>query len=607
MIVYGDSKFQETMRAFVQRLQGRMLRAEGGSLEELRGLLIQAGQLEQAVLDLPMTNAEEAQRLNFHAQQCMNFAAAAFYAAWANANPELPKSPGTVDESLARMRRELVALEQGTEEKLLTVKVPEGFEFYGLYPEQYGASALRWARQHAQSGSKQVAVVGIRSIGTTLSAIVAVTLNAAGWMTQRLTVRPSGHPFDRKVELPECDFAQSSCAVVVDEGPGMSGSSMAATAEALVEVGFSRNSITFFPGHEGEPGGAASETVRRWWNSTERCVTPLSEIQWHGHSLVESLAAKSGDLCGVDGSLLKMGDLSCGQWRRIVYRDEKDWPSVAATFERTKYRYTADDGRAIVWKFVGLGAAQSGVRTGAELAFMQLAERARKNWVPAPLGIHGGFIALPWMEGTPLVAKDAADAEVLEHLGRYLAHTCGLSLSAQELPVSIERLAEMLFCNTREALGEEAAECTRRWSEMARRASLENCPSSSDGHLAPHEWIRTRAGKILKTDSVGHNSDHTIVGKQPLLWDIAGVIVEWNLAAPACARLLSTVRNAGVEVNSEALTFYGLAYAAFRMGQSSLCAGLHESNPAEQFRLRHATAAYREALQAWLAHEFIPS
>src|SRR3954462_12240094 len=52
----------------------------------------------------------------------------------------------------------------------LQFKTPEGFAFYEVKPEQYRRAARRWTRE---SGSKGDAVViGIRSIGTTLSHIV---------------------------------------------------------------------------------------------------------------------------------------------------------------------------------------------------------------------------------------------------------------------------------------------------------------------------------------------------------------------------------------------------------------------------------------------------
>src|SRR5581483_1173657 len=92
-----------------------------------------------------------------------------------------------------------------------------------------------------------------RSIGTSLSALVAATLKAAGWQTERFTVRPAGPPFARTVALPSAPVPNARHALIVDEGPGMSGSSLAAVAQALVESGFKPERISFLPGHDREP------------------------------------------------------------------------------------------------------------------------------------------------------------------------------------------------------------------------------------------------------------------------------------------------------------------------------------------------------------------
>jgi len=61
---------------------------------------------------------------------------------------------------------------RSTPDFTVRVKVPEGFAFYTLYPEQYCAAASRWCDEHATS-ARRVLVVGVRSIGTSLSALVA--------------------------------------------------------------------------------------------------------------------------------------------------------------------------------------------------------------------------------------------------------------------------------------------------------------------------------------------------------------------------------------------------------------------------------------------------
>ena len=83
----------------------------------------------------------------------------------------------------------------------LTIKVPEGFSLYALYPEQYLVAAGQWLAEHQHQRAQGAVVVGIRSIGTTLAALVSIVLRAAGWGVYSLTVRPTGHPYDRQVDL----------------------------------------------------------------------------------------------------------------------------------------------------------------------------------------------------------------------------------------------------------------------------------------------------------------------------------------------------------------------------------------------------------------------
>ncbi len=60
--------------------------------------------------------------------------------------------------------------------------------------------------------SSTVAVIGIRSIGTTLSAVVAAAVRRQGKNAGRITVRPHGHPYNRELRFSdaELEFVHSS-------------------------------------------------------------------------------------------------------------------------------------------------------------------------------------------------------------------------------------------------------------------------------------------------------------------------------------------------------------------------------------------------------------
>ena len=55
----------------------------------------------------------------------------------------------------------------------VTVSVPEGFAYYALYPEMYRIAAREFAREQRP---RAAVVIGIRSIGAALAAVVAEEL-----------------------------------------------------------------------------------------------------------------------------------------------------------------------------------------------------------------------------------------------------------------------------------------------------------------------------------------------------------------------------------------------------------------------------------------------
>jgi hypothetical protein len=418
------------------------------------------------------------------------------------------------------------------------------------------------AERSSERSASGALVIGVRSIGTSLSAVVRAALADGGWDARRLTVRPSGHPYDRHVELAPGQVGGARHAIIVDEGPGMSGSSMAATAKAAVAAGIDAARLSFFPGHGGEPGGAASPEVRRWWQDTPRCVVPTGQLRWNGRSLPERLREETTRLLnGVH--VERVEDLSGGLWRHAATgRTNASLPPAFPAFERTKYRCVLGDGRSVLWKFAGLGG-------GADRLMQQMASRAAGGWTPAPLGTSMGFIAIPWVEGQ-LLDRTGVNDEVLVQVGRYIALAAGMALTPEEQPAGFGRLREMLYWNTWEALGAQTAEATRSVSESAWRVFAEQPMSAyGDGRLGPYEWVRTPAGQIVKVDCAGHDADHTVIGKQPLMWDVAGAVVEWALEAPGAKALQAA---AGLErIPRDLSVFYHASYAAFRVGMAAMC------------------------------------
>lgn len=603
MIVYGDPQYEESLATLAGGLHQRitaLLDAHGkgnaeDGLQRLRAALILAGQLEQAAYD--SFARPEQQVYNNRLREVTACLGMAFYAAWAEQNGIEPAGDTDPPASLARARATLAGWPElpGAH---LQVKVPEGFAFYTLYPDQYCAAALGWLADHGASRSETAVVVGIRSIGTTLAAAVAATLRAHGWRVTSLTVRPTGHPFSREAQISAEQVAGTEWGLVVDEGPGLSGSSMPAVGQALARAGVPREKISFFPAHANGPGSAASGEVRDWWSATPKHAVPLRELSFGGLPLPESLAAWLASRYESD-PVVRIEDVSGGQWRKLLYADSSAWPATCAPFERTKYLLTTRSGRRALFKFEGLCGAPGTSETTAEAVESLLAERAAGGWTPRPLGQVNGFVATEWAEGQPLRMEDCS-LEMLRHMGRYIAAVSGPQLNAEQYEAGTERLAEMLYWNTWEALGEEVAERTRPWADALRHMGC-NCRSYGDGRMAPHEWIRTHGGKILKADSAGHAWDHTCIGPQPVAWDVAGAIVEWGLGEDAEGTLLEAFYSAGGEpIPAPTLAFYRVAYAAFRAGQCHLCANMSAHDPAEQERLWSAYNRYKGQLAALL-------
>lgn len=576
MIVYGDPAYDANVRELLAGLRGQLDRARnicdaawardlGGYLSRLdavRSPLIAAGQIEQAICD---SNACRASQACIAAMTTR--IAEAFTATFANEEggvaSALQRTLGCLD-SMPPLRAGSV-----------TVKVPEGFAFYTLYPEQYIQATLDWIRDHAdRRQAAPVIVVGIRSIGTSLSALVAATLSRYGWDAHRITLRPGGHPFERHVDIGREEIRGAVYGLVVDEGPGLSGSSMAAAAAALERAGLDRRGIAFLPGHSHEPGHAASPEVRAWWASTPRYSTSPEHMRWNGCSLNDIVMKLTPGLLATDGEVSHTEDFSAGRWRASLFKSPAEWPAVCSAFERTKYRAVCDSGYAALWKFAG---------------FTESCCRARAT------GLFHGFEVMPWIEGHPLQAEDG-EAPMLGHIGRYIARSAGPVMTADQSRAAWMRIENMLYWNTREALGEEDAGAIRAWGQTLKIDH--GMPSYTDGHVAPHEWLRTSSGSIVKTDSSGHVTDHTIVGMQPLVWDIAGAIVEWHLNDSSAGCLLEACYAAGVQrVPRDMLRWYEAGYAAMRLGQCEMCSEAEGKQSEEGARLQKAAKLYEERLR----------
>src|SRR4051794_38002666 len=199
MMVYGDPQFEAPLGTVISRLRKRAVDTCPTCLDEIRSLLIQIGQLEQGIQDYCRVPNRVDPDFAKQISQITDIAAALFFQVWNLASNALVRNTIVPRNALSEIIVKLEALNL-KDDPVINIKVPEGFEFYALFPEQYCVSALKWAIEHDSAAPKRAVIVGIRSIGTTLSALVMASLHAAGWEIKRFTVRPTGHPFARVVQ-----------------------------------------------------------------------------------------------------------------------------------------------------------------------------------------------------------------------------------------------------------------------------------------------------------------------------------------------------------------------------------------------------------------------
>jgi hypothetical protein len=425
------------------------------------------------------------------------------------------------------------------------VSTAEGFAYYALHPSAYAKAAAEFAAQHDAS---RIQVIGLRTIGGTLSAVVAAELEHRGWTVNRVTVRPCGNPFDRRVRLPAVDAA--GWHAVVDEGPGLSGSSFGAAVSELLAAGVEASKIVLFPSWNPDPGQLNNQQARQLWSATRRYVA--------------------------DGGAVPGGqEISGGHWRRQLLSNSA-WPAVQPQHERRKFLDL--EARAIS-RFCGLGGY-------GERALRAASILAEQRFGPPVKGCRDGYLRLEFMEGAQVTE---ASPEFLQHVARYLA-------ARGELPVTDhapagESLLEMIAVN-----------CEKAGLAAPQLQLPPEAPAVQvDGRLLPHEWLSTPNGYV-KTDAIDHAADHFLPGGPvDIAWDLAGAEVEFRLNRDARDYLLARYQREKPDTGlAERLPFFRIAYLAFRMGYAAMAAEtLNGSIDARRFRTMYGS--YRKRLKAALA------
>jgi hypothetical protein len=437
----------------------------------------------------------------------------------------------------------------------LRVSRPEGFAYYALVPRDLAA---------AVPPAGPTTVVGIRTIGVALSAVVRAALGPAA---DRFTVRPHGPPYDRVTTLSADQVArvrrQPGRFIVVDEGPGLSGSSLLSVAEALVAAGVEPDRVLLLGTRAVDPDTLVTRDGGTRWRRFRALAVPPG-----GHWPAEADPA---------------AELSGGAWRARFWPDPARWPASWTTFERLKC--LSRDGHWL-FKFEGLGRHGDAVHARAEAL-----GRAGLSPVPAGPPDERGFVAYPLVSGRPLSVADRTPA-VIASLGQYCAARAVLFPAAA---VDVDGLTEMARANVAFATG---VALPPGWRLACER------PVIADGRLLPHEWLRTDDGRLTKCDGATHGDDHLYPGPADVAWDLAGAAVEWDLPPGGRHRLVAAYRAVAGEDPRPRLDGYELAYAAFRACASAMAA--HGAPGDEAARLQADHHRYRRVLQAALVRSGLP-
>ncbi|HEY8618320.1 hypothetical protein [Phenylobacterium sp.] len=469
MLVYGDQPRRESPREKLASVADALARGDR------TGALIEAGELAQGLADdeFSARGEDDDTPLQRAALDLCNAVAAGAAEADAIARLRALPLPDVVE-----------------------VKTPEGYAFYGLYPESYALAA----RSHPWLAPPFV--IGLRSIGTSLAGVVAAATGAG----EVITVRPTGHPWRRELRLSSSLRARLQAHpgsfAIVDEGPGLSGSSFGAAADALEALGVAPDRIVFLPSHGGDLGPQASPEHRARWRSAVRLTAqaPCPVSDWFA------------DLTGPVGQA-------------------NDVPG-------TVWKVRLGDG--FIARFAGLGSA--GAR---KLARAQALHAA--GFAPEPLALRHGMLLQRWVEDRPWTPD-------LDHLGRYLRFR--REAFARSAGADARTLAEMVRVNVAELLGEEAARSVAGRLSALPLTQARPRPVHVDGRLHRWEWLGG-----IKLDALDHSEAHDLVGPQDIAWDVAGAAVEFALSE---AETSSLARAAGAD--RVMLRLFELAYPAFQAG-----------------------------------------
>lgn len=136
MLVYGDSQFTTSAQAFLKQFRGRIEHGDVQDADQLRALLIQAGQFEQGIWDVFDNGAPQRQE-DLAAMELTNAAASALFC------------PAKVSMQLDRIRQSIDRLD-GLRDLSLRIKIPEGYGFMRCFRRDVAGLVIEWGLPKAR-------------------------------------------------------------------------------------------------------------------------------------------------------------------------------------------------------------------------------------------------------------------------------------------------------------------------------------------------------------------------------------------------------------------------------------------------------------------------
>jgi hypothetical protein len=436
----------------------------------------------------------------------------------------------------------------------LLLRTPCGFAYDGLDPRRYAALAQTLPLRPGAP----IAVIGIRSIGTTLGAMLSEALRVRGHQVERITVRPMGHPWARELHMEPAEAAfivhmlsRDAEFLIVDEGPYASGSKFLAVAEDLERAGVPLRSIAL----------CTSRTV-----DPTRLLAKMAAERWPRYRSYAADAWRAGP----------DEDLSAGAWRKAVYgQDAAAWPACWPDLERIKRR--SADGKWLD-KFEGFAPYR-------DEPFERACRLAQAGYAPPPTWLGHGFVRYPWLAGRPMNAGDL-DPQTLRELARYCAHRSRNFPAEPTDTLALERMVQM---NVEEVVGVDVGE---RGKLIVARSVV------PDARMQPHEWLCGPDRRLTKTDGHAHGDGVLLPGPTDICWDLAGAIVEWNMNPAQQEQFVHDYATLSGDRPERRLPGFVLAYCAQRVGETFAAACSSELQ--ERERLRAACERYRAMISRLL-------